>query len=75
MADIPNEIIKEYKLDQKVTTDGFIYMEIQKGMYGLPQAGKLHKNFLQKDLESMVTHRVILFQAYESIQRSQYVSP
>jgi hypothetical protein len=28
MADIPDEIIKEYKLDQKVTTDGFIYTEI-----------------------------------------------
>jgi hypothetical protein len=26
-------------LDQKVTTDGYIYTEIQKGMYGLPQAG------------------------------------
>jgi hypothetical protein len=24
MQDIPDEIIKEYKLDQKVTTDGYI---------------------------------------------------
>jgi len=39
MADILDKITKEFKLDQKVTTDGVIYMEIQKGMYGLPQAG------------------------------------
>jgi hypothetical protein len=39
ITDIPDEIIKEYKLDQKETTDRFIYMEIQKGMYKLPQAG------------------------------------
>ena len=39
ITDIPDEIVKEYKLDQKVTTDGYIYTEIQKGMYGLPQAG------------------------------------
>jgi hypothetical protein len=32
MSDIPDEIITEYKLDQKATTDGFIYTEIQKGM-------------------------------------------
>ena len=30
MTDIPDEIIKEYKLDQKVTTDGYIYTEIQR---------------------------------------------
>ena len=32
--DIPEEIIVEYKLLDKVTTDGYVYVEIQKGMYG-----------------------------------------
>jgi len=50
MADIPDEIIKEYKLDQKVTTDGFIYTEIQKGMYGLPQAGIIAQELLAERL-------------------------
>jgi hypothetical protein len=50
MADIPDEIIKEYKLDQKVTTDGFIYTEIRKGMYGLPQAGIIVQELLAKRL-------------------------
>jgi len=46
MADIPDEIINKYKLDQKATTDGFIYTEIQKGMYGLPQAGIIAQELL-----------------------------
>jgi hypothetical protein len=50
MADISDEIIKEYKLDQKVTTDGFIYTEFQKGMYGLPQAGIIAQELLAERL-------------------------
>jgi hypothetical protein len=38
--DIPEEIIVEYKLKDKVS-DGYVYVEVQKGMYGLPQAGIL----------------------------------
>jgi hypothetical protein len=36
--DIPNEIIHEYKLKDKVTPDGYVYIKVTKGMYGLPQA-------------------------------------
>jgi len=64
MADIPDEIIKEYKLDQKVTTDGFIYMEIQKGMCGLPQAGIIAQELLAERLGK----QVISFQDYGSMQ-------
>ena len=50
LADIPDEIIKEYKLRDKVTPDGYIYIEANKGMYGLPQAGLLTamKNLVDK---------------------------
>ena len=51
MSDIPDEIITEYKLDQKATTDGFIYTEIQKGMQGLPQAGIIAQELLADRLE------------------------
>jgi hypothetical protein len=51
MADIQDKIIKEYKFDQKVTTDGFIYTEIQKEMYGLPQAGIIAQELLADRLE------------------------
>ncbi len=36
----PANIIEHYKLNEKVL-DGYVYMEIRKGMYGLPQAGVL----------------------------------
>ena len=38
---ILEEIIKQYSLLDLVNIDSFIYMEVQRGMYGLPQAGKL----------------------------------
>jgi hypothetical protein len=37
--DIPQEIILQYNLKKKVDADGYVYIEIKKGMYGLPQAG------------------------------------
>ena len=40
MEIIPEEIIQQYKL-RNLEYKGFVYMEIQKGMYGLPQEGKI----------------------------------
>mgnify|MGYP000960355379 CR=1 FL=1 len=48
--DIPKEIIVEYNLRKKVTNDGHVYVEIQKGMYGLPQAGILSNKLLRTRL-------------------------
>ena len=39
ITDIPNEIIDDYNLRETVDDNGFVYCEITKGMYGLPQAG------------------------------------
>ncbi len=39
ISDIPEEIIEQYKLREITTSDGYVYTEIMKGMYGLPQAG------------------------------------
>jgi hypothetical protein len=36
---IPMEIKIQYNLDEYVTDDGYVYFEVGKGMYGLPQAG------------------------------------
>jgi hypothetical protein len=47
---IPEEIIVEYKLHEKVTKDGYVYVKIQKGMYGLPHAGILVQELLKKQL-------------------------
>jgi len=37
LTDIPDEIIKEYKLCEKATSDGWVYFKVVRGMYGLPQ--------------------------------------
>ena len=37
---IPEEIIQQYNL-RNLAHKGFVYMKIQKGMYGLPQTGKI----------------------------------
>ena len=50
--DIPEEVIKEYKLDEKVTSDGWIYIEVVRGMYGLPQAGSLGHDLLESCLNT-----------------------
>ena len=50
LSHIPDEIITEYSLKNKVHRDGAIYIEIQKGMYGLPQAGMLANKLLKRRL-------------------------
>ena len=44
----PEKIRKRYKLDQKVTKNGYIYIKIKKGMYGLKQAAVLAYRELKK---------------------------
>ena len=48
--DIPDKIIAQYSLRTKVTTEGYIYMEVNKGMYGLPQSGLMANKLLEKRL-------------------------
>ncbi len=50
IKDLPVEIIELYKLNDKATSDGFIYIKIQKGMDGLRQAGILAQELLKKRL-------------------------
>jgi Reverse transcriptase (RNA-dependent DNA polymerase) len=47
---IPEEIMKEYKLEEKIK-NGNVLARIDKGMYGLPQAGILANKLLKKRLE------------------------
>ena len=50
LAQILDEIISEYNLKERVHTDRYVYIEIQKGMYGLPQAGMLANKLLKHRL-------------------------
>ena len=49
VAEIPQEIIDEYKL-LPLVHKGYVYVEIRQGMYGLPQAGKIANDLLAKRL-------------------------
>ena len=47
---IPQEIINEYNLLELVDEEGFVFIEILKGMYGLPQSGRLANDKLARTL-------------------------
>jgi hypothetical protein len=49
ITDIPAEFIEEYKL-AGTDRDGWIYFEIRRGCYGLPQAGILANDLLRSHL-------------------------
>jgi hypothetical protein len=37
LSNMPDEVIEHYNLRELATTDGYVYCEVTKGMYGLPQ--------------------------------------
>jgi hypothetical protein len=39
LSNIPEEVIDKYNLRDIATQDGYVYIEVTKGMYGLQQAG------------------------------------
>jgi hypothetical protein len=49
LASLPQETIEKYDLNE-LAQDGKVYIEIQKGMYCLPQAGILANQLLQRNL-------------------------
>ena len=50
LSDIPDKVIEEYNLHEKATPDGWVYVKVTKGMYGLPQAGSLAHDLLETRL-------------------------
>eukprot|EP00804_Cyclotella_cryptica_P012915 CCRYP_002273-RA/>CCRYP_002273-RA protein AED:0.38 eAED:0.38 QI:0/0/0/1/0/0/3/0/465 len=50
LADIPVEFIILYNLRNLATPDGNVYVRVQKGMYGLPQAGIIAQQLLESRL-------------------------
>ena len=49
LNDIPNEFRQQYSLNAKAK-GGKVFMEIRKGMYGLPAAGRLANKLLKQRL-------------------------
>ncbi len=52
LADMPDDVVTHYQLHDKATPDGYVYVRIQKGMYGLPQAGLIAQELLERRLNS-----------------------
>ena len=50
LKDMPEDVIEYYHLHEKATEDGWIYIAVKHGMYGLPQIGIL----TQEQLEQLV---------------------
>ena len=48
---LPQDIITHYNLQEKIVSDGHIYIKIKKGMYGLKQAAKLAHDKLVNHLK------------------------
>ncbi|KAL7482057.1 hypothetical protein ACHAW6_007750, partial [Cyclotella cf. meneghiniana] len=44
---IPEHIIAQYNLQER-NKNGYVYMEIRRAMYSLPQAGKIANNLLKE---------------------------
>ena len=59
---IPQDIINEYNLHEKGDTKGCVHWEERRGMYGLPQAGIIAQNLLEKRLKKAgyIQHQVTL---------------
>jgi hypothetical protein len=51
LSDIPNNIIDIYKL-RDIVHNGYVFVRIQKGMYGLPQAGIIAQQLLEQCLQA-----------------------
>ena len=46
LSNLPEDFMEQYGLKYKTTSEGYIYVEIRKVMYGLPQAVFLAQELL-----------------------------
>ena len=51
LADIPQDFIEKYDLNNFVDANGWVYFHIHNGIYGLPQSGALAHALLEKHLK------------------------
>ena len=57
LDDFPEDVIAHYNLKELVTPDGYVYVAVKRGMYGLPQAGILAQELLEKRLNAHGYHQ------------------
>ena len=74
IRDIPDEIIAENNLKEKIDAAGLVYIVVNRGMYGLPQLGLLANELLEKRLNKRATDIVSWSRAYGNKIGGQYSS-
>ena len=50
-SNFPDDVIEEYNLKENTTKEGFVYVEVRKGMCGLSQVGLLSQMLLEERLK------------------------
>ena len=50
LSDLPKSVVQQYDLEAKSTKDGYVNVEIKRGMHGLLQAGLILQKLLEKRL-------------------------
>ncbi len=55
VSNLPPDFVESYNLNNLANNDGTIYVKIQKGMYGLPQVGILHRISSKNDSTNKAT--------------------
>ncbi len=57
LSDMPDDIIEHYNLQAITMANGFLYCEIRKGVYGLPQDGIIAQQLLETGLTAHGYHQ------------------
>ena len=52
LCDIPEDVALHYNLASKFKSYGYVYTEIKRGMYGLPQSGLIAQQLLEKRVKA-----------------------
>ena len=52
LSNLPEDFVTLYNLMSKVDQNGFVYLKIRRGMYGLPQEVILSQQLLEKQLNN-----------------------
>jgi hypothetical protein len=74
ISDIPDEVIREYKLREKATKNRSIYIRAKRGMYGLPQAGLLANKLLKNASTNTDTGKANWYRDFGSMTQDPYSS-
>ena len=67
LDNFPEDVIAQYNLKDIITSNGYMYIEVRKGMYGLPQAGYWLKKSCKQDWKSMATSKASIHQVSGSM--------